>query len=323
MMKRFITFMLAMVTITAMAQTGIENHSVSLADGETWEMPDFRNFFENKENELAAQYANNITSSVLFRTINGEDKNGSAKEVIEYAIQDIKTNDIPRPWWYPREVAYKLASSASFRTYLADQVNSMLQAICRIYPASTKQIVLNLIDRVTNFIDDMSKHTYKLAEIKHTYDDGDVYIEKVLQKDGRVLDSENEEDWRIINSTEGWIARRVVLNNFSLKEMKGYLLAARKAVAGVDVSKQPMYVATYTINKNLKVFVATDGEICQFKNGKQVKNIGTITYMKDASGSYYKVLGKYEFDWEIGKRIANCDLFDTNGNLIYSEKVEQ
>ena len=159
--------------------------------------------------------------------------------------------------------------------------------MCRLYPASAKKNILSLLDRAINLINYMEKHTYTVTEATITYKDGDTRTIKALQKDGKIIGGNmTDEELDIIYGMEGFFARRMLIDNISLSEIRAYLQTARKAVAGEDVSRKPEYIACYTINNDLKVVQATDRFFCRFRNGKQEDGVSSVTYLHDATGTY-------------------------------------
>ena len=320
MKKLFFFFAAAMMAGSMMAQTALQNYNVSLGENEKWKVPT-TNPFEEREEAIATDYANQIKSSALFRAMGGEEVRTNT---IKDLMQEVKTGSYYFPNWIFGSIGKKLIQNKRFRDFLADRCIAILKEMCRLYPASTKKAMLRPIDEVLSIIDYMEKHTYKIAERTYVYGDGDTWTDLELLKDGIWLDEyPEEESWAGVGGTEGSLARRVLLDNISLSEMRAYLQAARKAITDEDVSRRPEYVACYTVNDDLKVFQATDRVFCRFRNGKQSHEAEYITVLSDATGTYYKIIGPFRWnlhdgDWHYD---AISTLYDSDGNTIYTDII--
>ncbi len=314
MKKIFFLFAAAIMAGSMMAQTAVQNYTVTLSDGETWGIP-ATNPYEADEAAIAKSYADQVASSALFRAMGGEEILPS--NTLEYSFKDLmeslKAGAFYRDWEIWNIVRGKLLQNKRFREFIADRICALLKDMCQLYPASTKKTILNLLDEAISVTDQMEKHTYELA-------DGDE-----LQKDGKIITGRTREELNLIYSWEGLFARRIVIDNISLSEIRGYLQAARKAVADEDVSRKPEYVACYTLNNDLKVILATDRVFCRFRNGKQADEVLSITYLRDATGEYYKIIGQ---TWEQGVygmwwSQTISILYDSDGNKIYENIVTE
>jgi hypothetical protein len=307
MKKLFFFFAAAMMAGSMMAQTALQNYNVSLGENEKWKVPT-TNPFEEREEAIATDYANQIKSSALFRAMGGESVN--EYDIMQF-MSDLSHGDVSDYSSIFGSIGHKLIQNKRFRDFLADRICALLKDMCRLYPASTKKTILNLIDEVISVTDQMELHKYELA-------DGEE-----LQKDGKIIIGRTREELNVIYSWEGFFARRMLIDNISLSEIRGYLQTARKAVADEDVSHKPEYVACYTVNNDLKVVQATDRVFCRFRNGKQEDGVSSVTYLHDATGTYYKILGPYiwqDYDgrWQC---VATSTLYDSDGNTIYTEVI--
>ena len=320
-MKRiFFFFAAAMMAGNMMAQTAVHNHTVTLNDGDTWEFP-MTNPYEDAEIEISKNYAHQIESSALFRAMGGEE---FLYGEVRGLMHSTAAGEFDKFHFQQGYLGHKLIQNKRFRDFLADRFCAILKDMCRLYPASAKKNILSLLDRAINIINYMGKHTYTVTEATITYKDGDTRTIKALQKDGKIIGGNmTDEELDIIYGMEGFFARRMLIDNISLSEIRAYLQTARKAVAGEDVSRKPEYIVCYTINNDLKVVQATDRVFCRFRNGKQEDGVSSVTYLHDATGTYYKILGPYiwqDYDgrWQC---VATSTLYDSDGNTIYTEVI--
>jgi len=326
-MKRlFYIFVTLLMAGNMMAQTAVQNYTVTLRDGETWNVPN-TNPYEADEKALAGDYAQQITSSALFRAMGGGEKienwrmASCIERFIDYSIKGYTANPI---WWAIGDLEHKLVQNKRFRDFLMDRCCAIFKDMCRLYPASTKKTILGMIDKVLGVTDQVEQHTYKIVKYTHQNRDGSTWVEEALQRDGKIYrDNITDQDAEVVYGLEGFIARRMLYDNISLSEMRAYLQAARNAVVDEDVSQNKEYMACYTINSDLKVFIATEKYMCRFRNGKQIDGISSITYLKDATGTYYKIIGQYTWQQHAGRgqQVAPCTLYDNEGNKIYEDIV--
>jgi hypothetical protein len=320
-MKRiFFFFAAAIMAGSMMAQTAVHNHTVTLNDGDTWEFP-MTNPYEDAEIEISKNYAHQIESSALFRAMGGEE---FLYGEVQGLMHSTAAGEFDNFHFKQGYLGHKLIQNKRFRDFLADRFCAILKDMCRLYPASTKKTLLGMIDKVLGVTDHVEQHTYKIVKYTHQNRDGSTWVEEALQKDGKIYrDNITGQDAEVVYGLEGFIARRMLYDNISLSEMRAYLQAARKAVADEDVSQNKEYMACYTINSDLKVFIATEKYMCRFRNGKQIDEISSITYLKDATGTYYKIIGQYTWRQHAGRgqQIATSTLYDNEGNKIYEDIV--
>lgn len=317
-----------LLTMTAHAQTADEHHSLTLGDGQTWTVPDATKLYAEETKALCEDYSDQITSSALYRAMGGDEhiQDFRMQYCMEKFVQNTLKGEALNPvWWAVGELEHGLIQNKRFRDFLSGRINDLLVEMCELYPSFTKQKIISLLDDIIALVDRMGQHSYKIVKVTHHGSNGSTWVEDALQKDNRILEldkmTQKEIDW--VFGLEGRIIRRVLYDGMSLSEIKGYLQSARKAVADTDVSKKAAYAVCYTINQQIKVWVAMHGNICRFNSGKTVDNATSITYLEDLSGAYYKIVGPYQ--WVPNGRFlierANSILYDSQGSKIYEETV--
>lgn len=334
MRKQIILLIAALMSIGLMAQTAINVYDFTLEDGEAFVTSVYidNDAYAEQEKAIAKDFANQLSSSAIFRTIVGDGTDYYHKS-IEQGINGLivgTKGDQFSPlidWYHVRtEATHKLIQNKIFRNFMEDRACEILKVICRLYPASTKQVILNKIDKASRVLDEMSKHSYSMVKTPHKYYDGSVYYDIDLQKDGKTFGNNmTQQEMDVVYGLEGWFARRLVMDGVSIAEMKEFFRAARQAVAGVDASQKPMYTECYIINNDLKVLVGTDDVFCQFNGGKKVYKLYSITYLKDPTGAYYQIISNAEDVWVMSKnkweRQATSALYSSKGEKVFEEKI--
>lgn len=332
--RLFLLIFATSMAVGVAAQTAVDVYDIDLEDGDEFEISTYvdNKAYGEQEKSIAKDFANQLKSSALYRAIAGEDAD-TYQGTLEFGIEDLiegtksdRFSPIIEWLWFRAEMFHKLAQNKIFRNFMKDRACEILKVLCKLYPASTKQVILDKIDKASRLLDEMSKHNYALVKTPHKYHDGTVYYSKDLQKDGKVLgDKMTQKEVEMVFGLEGWFARRMVIDGISLAEMKEFFKTARQAVAGVDVSQKPMYAECYNINKDLKVFVGTDDVFCQFANGKKIPKLYSITFMKDPTGSYYKIINNLEEVWVMNQnkwvKQARSVLYTDKGEKVFEEKI--
>ena len=118
------------------------------------------------------------------------------------------------------------------------------------------------------------------------------------------------------NYWKGFIARRIIYNNLSVKEVKSLLTSAVNKLKKIDISKLPDVYYTLTINDSVSIsFDKSFYYLNSLNSGKRIKinyynEPHTIKYFEDRTNSLYV----FKFKDKKGRFFEN--IYDKNLNII-------
>jgi len=164
-------------------------------------------------------------------------------------------------------------------------------------------IVLNICE---NYPKDFTKHIISELNVLLEYCDS---INKIPASKLEKMDFDN-------NYWKGFIARRIIYNNLSVKEIKNLIISAIVRLNAIDLYKLPDVYYSLTINDNISVsFDKSFYYLNSLSSGKRItidyyNEPHTIKYFEDKNNSLYV----FKFRDKKGRWVEN--IYDINLNMI-------
>jgi hypothetical protein len=336
-MKRILSFVLLLSSMTAFGQTTMFQSSLTLGDEQEQIMsyyPD-TNPCRDQEVEIANKYISEALSSPLLKAIGISGFEKDVKTAINDNIEGAYNDERFNPVIYRVRIFYndefnkylhKIIKTTKVRDLLFDISSSIICDLCKLYPKDFKADVVNKLNRAISFVSTMKNHKYEAVNLDTWMEEQKLYI------DGK----ENEE---IALGLEGFLIRRVITDGFTIPELSNYLEKLLKMVDAVDVSDNSDVLSKVSINNDLTYYTTASGNyyLANKTNVKVFPYNPEITSMqrygltklqciKDKNSNMYKISngllwGYPEKKWELYEHpdVKGVILIDDTGDVIMRE----
>ena len=182
----------------------------------------------------------------------------------------------------------KLFNSETARNILFKTALNVVLNHCENYPKDFTIHIISELNNLLKFCDSIK--TTSISQLEKTNYDG--------------------------NYWKGFIARRIIYNNLSVKEVKSLLTSAVNKLKKIDISKLPDVYYTLTINDSVSIsFDKSFYYLNSLNSGKRIKinyynEPRTIKYFEDRTNSLYV----FKFKDKKGRFFEN--IYDKNLNII-------
>lgn len=321
---------------TSMAQSAWLAERINIPNGDsvvvTPQYPSPR--FSATETAIAEKYADEILSSALLRAMSVQDYEEDIRAAMRENCYGLYTDVRIRKSYccfenikgvnYVRnkfsDYLLKMVRIKKVREYLFSVGSRVLSEFVTYYPKDFKQTLITSLEDIQQFMEAMPHHSYKVMEGRYTR--YDLYV------DGKL----NEE---IPGTINGFILRRILIDEVPADEIKGYVTSLIKTLKGVKNGRNPDILCKVTINNEIIYCLTSSGAYFQpKKGGDQVTPskhpcmwgdfAQCVTAIHDKKINYYRIRnGVYDKKGQWSPYTDDYDLkellIDSNCELIYEK----
>ena len=317
------------------AQSAWMSGRITISDGDsvvvTPQYPSPR--FSATETAIGEKYADEILSSALLRALNIQDYETEIRDAMRencYGLYtDVRIRKAYCCFENVKAVNYvgdkfadyivKMVKIKKVREYLFSVASRVLSEFVAYYPKDFKQTLITSLEDIQQFMEDMPRHTYQVAQ--GTYSEYDLFV------DGR----ENDD---IPGTINGFILRRILIDGVPASEIKGYVASLLKTLKGVKNGKNPDILCKVTINDEIVYCLTSSGSYFQPKKGGRVTPVKhpciwmdfaqCVTVIPDKKINYYRIRnGKYDEAGKWSPFTSDYEmtelLMDSKGELVYEK----
>lgn len=249
-----------------------------------------------EEKSIANKYYNQLISSGVLKAF---DIHKHEKELRQYMEEAQLYNNNPLyeySYMFSRDTYYhSLAQVKAVRGFGCRVISDMLVDYCEYFPKDFKTKIVSELTDVLMTIKKCKKHRYECVEDKW----GDL----CLSVDGKINNS-------IAYSLEGFIARRICMDNIPVSEMELFVSSLLKKLKSVNTESNPDILYKVTINNELSYCLGIEGPFfISEKNRKKTIPFNDRRYLQ-----YYNSYGQKVFfsNGSDGRfyRICNQDCYN-------------
>ena len=321
---------------TSMAQSAWLAERINIPNGDsvvvTPQYPSPR--FSATETAIGEKYADELLSSALLRAMNIQDYEDEVRIAMRENCYGLYTDLRVRKSYCCfenleavnylsdkfSEYIVTMVRIKKVREYLFSVGSRVLSEFVAYYPKDFKQTLITSLENIQQFMEAMPHHSYKVMEGR--YARYDLYV------DGKL----NEE---IPGTINGFILRRILIDEVPADEIKGYVTSLIKTLKGVKNGRNPDILCKVTINNEIVYCLTSAGAYFQPKKGgdKVIPSkhpcfwwefAQCVTAIQDKKTNYYRIRnGMYDVGGKWSPFTYDYDitelLMDSNCELIYEK----
>lgn len=145
---------------------------------------------------------------------------------------------------YHQQYHNRLLENKTFRKFAFKLAKQLVKQMVEFYPKDYKDDLLMQINYVIDVLDNISNHNYRIVKESNEYH----YSWYSLYEDGK-------ENFEKPYTIEGFIIRRLLMNNIPLDEMKQMAKEMQEVVQKADNSKNADVMFCYRLNDDIALLV--------------------------------------------------------------------
>lgn len=255
-MKKLLLFVCLFSTVAMFGQKAMFQSNLTLKDGERKKIEsNIPSTFLDKKTKIQNKHIEKILNNSLLRSIDIRrfEKNiTEGSDEWEYYLLSADYFVL----WSSRDADFQpylhnIVKSKNVRAVLYDIVAGIICDLCRLFPKDYKAKVITALTRAKKHLAVMNlkKIEYSI-QYERLFGGGDI----ILLIDGIRASHE------FALSIEGFLCRRVLMDNIPINELAGYIDKLLAMVNPIDVSANGDVLASVNINNDLTYYQTANGE---------------------------------------------------------------
>lgn len=212
---------------------------------------------------IGEKYADEFLASGLLRVMNIQNYEADVREMMREncsgLYKDVRFRKAYNGFEHLKGLSYELdgylrelLKMKKVREYAVPVITRILEEFCAFYPKDFKTNVVTSLEDILTFMEAMPKHSYKLVEGENNR--LDLYVDGV----------KNE---RIPGTINGFILRRILMDNVPEEEIKGYVVSMLKTLKKAKNNGNPDILCKININDEIYYYLTSTGSYFQPKKG--------------------------------------------------------
>ena len=213
---------------------------VVLNDNDVWFPTSYFDtiYTKKKELEIAEKYAKKMINSPILRALGVSDHAdaivGAFKSHCEGLYGSLEYQSTFTWNGGLNKFLHEVIKHAKVREWGVSLLGDMFVEFCKYYPKDFREKTIGDLQRILARVEDMDVREYKVVgDFAYLYING------------------KQADFRITHSLEGFVVRRILLDNVSKSEIKTHLRTLISRIEKVDTSKNAVMMAQFTINNDI------------------------------------------------------------------------
>lgn len=301
---------------------------VVLNDNDVWFPTSYFDtiYTKKKELEIAEKYAKKMINSPILRALGVSDHAdaivGAFKSHCEGLYGSLEYQSTFTWNGGLNKFLHEVIKHAKVREWGVSLLGDMFVEFCKYYPKDFREKTIGDLQRILARVEDMDVREYKVVgDFAYLYING------------------KQADFRITHSLEGFVVRRILLDNVSKSEIKTHLRTLISRIEKVDTSKNAVMMAQFTINnditfcitarENYYLFRKTNKKFIPYKESdkyvyvwKRRAGSTRLKYTTDGTTRYYDIETGYKSSGE-WKKYTDERMWrvfaNNNGEVIIQE----
>ena len=306
----------------------MDTKKITLRDNDVWFSTSYfdTTYAEKKEVEIAQKYAKKMVNSPILRALGVSDHANVIVDAFKsHCVGLYGSLEYHSQFTWNRglnEFLHKVIKHAKVREWGVSLLGDMFVEFCKYYPKDFREKTIGDLQRILARVEDMDVREYKVVgDFAYLYING------------------KQADFRITHSLEGFVVRRILLDNVSKSEIKTHLRTLISRIEKVDTSKNAVMMAQFTINnditfcitarENYYLFRKTNKKFFPYKESggynyiwKRRAGRTRLKYTTDGTTRYYDIETGYKSSGE-WKKYTDERMWrvfaNNNGEVIIQE----
>lgn len=273
---------------------------VVLNDNDVWFPTSYFDtiYTKKKELEIAEKYAKKMINSPILRALGVSDHAdaivGTFKSHCEGLYGSLEYHSTFTWNGGLNKFLHEAIKHAKVREWGVSLLGDMFVEFCKYYPKDFREKTIGDLQRILARVEDMDVREYKVVG-----NFADLYI------------NGKQADFKTTHSLEGFVVRRILLDNVSKSEIKTHLRTLISRIEKVDTSKNAVMMAQFTINnditfcitarENYYLFRKTNKKFIPYKESdkygyvwKRRAGSTRLKYTTDGTTRYYDIETGYK-----------------------------